>query len=101
MSVVILAGSETSATLLSGLIFHLLKNPDAYTKITREVRTAFSSEFEMNFMTVAKLPYLQACIEEGLRIYPPVPMSQPRITPDEGATINGRFVPPDVCNPNF
>jgi cytochrome P450 len=96
MSMMVLAGSETSATLLSGLVFHLLSNPEIYEKLTKEVRSAFSDTSDMTFRNEADLPYLNACIEEALRIYPPVPMSIPRRTPPEGATIAGRFIPGNV-----
>jgi len=96
MSMIVLAGSETSATLLSGLVFHLLENPEIYGKLAKEVRSALKETSDMNFSNEANLPYLNACIEEALRIYPPVPMSIPRRTPPEGATIAGRFIPGNV-----
>lgn len=95
-TILIMAGSETTATLLSGLIFHLLKSPPVLEKLNREVREAFSSQAEMNFSTEAKLPYMQACIEEALRIYPPVPSLIPRMTLSEGLVVNGIFVPGNV-----
>jgi len=88
------AGTETTATLLSGLTFHLLKNPDKMAKLTTEIRTAFAREEEITIEALARLKYLNACLEEGLRIYPPVPAGFPRQVPDEGATICGEFVPP-------
>lgn len=89
----IVAGSETSATLLSGLFFYLLKNPEYLSKLKDEVRSSFNSAGDMTFTKEAKLPYLQACIEEALRIYPPVPVDLPRRTPPEGAIINGQLIP--------
>ncbi|PVH82038.1 cytochrome P450 monooxygenase-like protein [Cadophora sp. DSE1049] len=92
-SLFILAGSETSATLLSGLIYLLLKNPDSMQKVRDEIDAAFNDTSEMTFVKEAQLPYLHACIEETFRVYPPVPMELNRVTPPEGATIDGLFVP--------
>lgn len=39
------------------------------------------------------LPYLQACIKEGLRVRPPANAILGRIVPPEGDTIAGKFVP--------
>lgn len=40
-----------------------------------------------------ELPYLQACIREGLRWLPPIAGMLPKKTPPEGDTIEGYFVP--------
>ncbi|KAG4424660.1 hypothetical protein IFR04_002193 [Cadophora malorum] len=92
-SIFILAGSETSATLLSGLMYLLLKNPYSMRKVRDEIDAAFNDISEMTFVKEAQLPYLHACIEETFRIYPPIPMELNRTTPPEGATIDGIFVP--------
>ena len=96
--ILILAGSETTATLLSGVTYWLLRTPDALRKVTGEVRSAFKSEDEINFNnTTMRLPYLRACLEEGLRRYPPVPSGLLRWTPPGGPTeIAGRLVPENV-----
>lgn len=39
------------------------------------------------------LPYLQACIKEGLRLFPPVTGLMPKVVPPEGDTFNGVFIP--------
>ncbi|KIW03534.1 uncharacterized protein PV09_05295 [Verruconis gallopava] len=89
----IVAGSETSATVLSGLHYYLLKNPAAYDRLRTEVRSAFSSVDEINAKAAEKLPYLTACIDETFRIYPPIPIAMPRVTPKGGCTIAGHFIP--------
>ena len=95
--ILIIAGSETTATLLSGATFLLLKNPSAMKKAVDEVRNNFVHASDITFASVtAQLPYLDACLEESLRLYPPVPSVLPRRTGPEGDIINGRFIPPDV-----
>lgn len=39
------------------------------------------------------LPYLEAVIKEGLRCFPPIPMSQPRYVPSGGRIIDKYFIP--------
>lgn len=65
-------------------------------KLTDEVRTTFQSEEEIDLTSVNKLSYMLACLDETLRVYPPVPTGLPRIVPKGGATIAGKFVPEDV-----
>lgn len=97
-STLVAAGSETTATLLSGLTFYLLTNPHTMKTLTEEVRSAFKSDEEIDFSSANNLPYLRACIEEALRIYPPTPSGLPRVVPKGGATICGQYVPEDVSD---
>lgn len=80
----------------SGLTYYLLRNPNIMTKLVDEVRTTFSTEADITIETLAKMTYLNACLEEGLRMYPPVPTGMPRRTPDGGAMICGQYVPEDI-----
>lgn len=98
---IIMAGSETTATALSGTTYHLLKNPKTMEKLKQEVRNAFATENEINFVNAAaRLPYTQACLNEGFRIYPPGPTSAPRRTPKGSAMtiIDGYKIPPWVSD---
>ncbi|KAJ5100525.1 hypothetical protein N7456_006577, partial [Penicillium angulare] len=90
----IVAGSETTATLLSGATYFVLMNPDIWAKVRDEVRGAFNSEDEITIDGVSKLEYLGAILTETLRIYPPVPGSLPRLVGDQGDMIAGNWVPP-------
>lgn len=92
-NILIMAGSETSATLMSATMYHLLATPHALARLTREIRAAFSSEADIDFASVSRSsPYLLAVINEGLRIQPPLPAGINRVTRPEGAVIDGRFV---------
>ncbi|KAF5009700.1 hypothetical protein FDECE_4109 [Fusarium decemcellulare] len=90
----IVAGSETTATCLTGIVFCLLSNQRCREKLSNEVRSRFQSDTEITGDATADLKYLSAVIEEGLRIFPPAPFGLPRISP--GATIDGHYIPPGV-----
>ncbi|KAH8587676.1 cytochrome P450 [Bisporella sp. PMI_857] len=92
-NVLILAGSETTATMLSGMTYLLLKHPAVMSKVLHEVRSSFSSMDEITIHSTTNLKYLIACIEEGLRIYPPVPNGFSRIVPEGGDFVAGKWVP--------
>lgn len=85
-------GSETTANLLSGLISKLIWNPSKYRKLVDELRTRIEHEDDLTSENIQKLPYFQACLEEGLRCHPPVPAGLLRTVPLGGATIDGSFV---------
>ena len=89
----IVAGSETTANLLSGLIARLIWNPSKYDKLCKEIRSTYTSEAEINYENTTKLRYLNACLEEGLRIHPPVPTGLLRTSPKGGDYVDGNWVP--------
>ncbi|MCJ1300839.1 hypothetical protein MMC08_003638, partial [Hypocenomyce scalaris] len=88
-----IAGSETTATLLAGCTYHLLRNPGVLQRLNDEVRTGFSSAADITIAAANKLPYLLAVLEESLRMHPPVPAGASRIVPPGGSTISGCWVP--------
>ncbi|KAF1941734.1 cytochrome P450 monooxygenase-like protein [Clathrospora elynae] len=89
----LIAGSETTATTLSGATYLLLKNPDAYTKLVQEIRSTFTSLADITIEGVNKMNYMIACLQEGLRYYPPVPTGFPRVVPKGGDHISGHYIP--------
>jgi cytochrome P450 len=91
----IMAGSETTATLFSGLTYYLCRNAEVYGRLKEEVRCRFKSADEITSHS-ATFPYLTAVINETFRIYPPVPIALPRVTPKGGAWVAGEFVPEGV-----
>lgn len=92
-SLFMIAGTETTATALSGTTFYLLKNPKYLKNLQDELRTAFASNEDMHLEPLAKLPLLEATIKEGIRMYPPVPIGLSRISPPGGMTVGSHFVP--------
>lgn len=97
-SVLTIAGSETIATLLTGLTYYLLKNPRVQRKLEHEVRSAFKADAEITLETSSRLPYARAVIQEALRMYPPIASGLPRIVGSGGETIAGHHVPEGVSS---
>lgn len=93
------AGSETTATLMCGLMNHLLRNPDIMKKLTTEIREHIKHEDDLVIKNLSALPYMDACLEEGLRIFPPVPIGLLRIVPKGGSEIDGHMIPAGVSIP--
>lgn len=93
------AGSDTTATALRATLLNIITNPGVYSRLQKEIDTAFScgqlSDAIRN-EEARGLPYLQACIREGLRIFPPITALRERVTPPEGDVINGHQVPGGV-----
>ena len=81
-------------------LLNIVTNPSVYVKLRTEIDTAVArgvvSETIRNDEAVRELPYLQACIREGLRIFPPITALRERVTPPEGDIISGYRVPGGV-----
>lgn len=80
-----------SAYSRSGITYYLLKNPAALRNLSDEIRNTFEDPKVITSDSTAGLQYLSAVIDEGLRIYPPVPTGLPRTSP--GAVVDGYYVP--------
>ncbi|KAJ5486234.1 hypothetical protein N7530_000534 [Penicillium desertorum] len=92
-STLIIAGSETTATVLSGVTYLLLRNPRVLAKLQDEIRSAFTKEDEITLESCNKLEYCLAVLTEALRVYPPVAVGLPRIVDAQGDMIAGNWVP--------
>jgi len=66
-----LGGSETTASAVSCTIYQLLKNPSKMKKLTKEIRSTFQKESEIDLVSTNRLTYQAAVLEESLRICPP------------------------------
>ncbi|KAK1674146.1 cytochrome P450 3A19 [Colletotrichum godetiae] len=90
-----MVGYDTSATTLSAVFYHVLRDPGHYKRVQEEVREAYYSVSEITAQSVLRLPYLNACIQETLRLTPPINgRGSHRISP--GAMIDGLYVPKGV-----
>lgn len=92
---IITAGTETTASAMSAMTFYLTQSSHVYNRLKDENRSAFKSEHDITMRSTARLVYLTACIEEALRMYPPLAETPPRVSP--GNTVGGRYIPAGVC----
>ncbi|KAI1132311.1 cytochrome P450 [Nemania abortiva] len=90
------AGTETTSSLLTGLTYYLIRNPDKMKILTDEIRGAFGSDADITFEALRKLEYLNACIREGLRVYPPAPSAFQRVIPEGGNPVMGKWFPAGI-----
>ncbi|EQL34913.1 hypothetical protein, variant [Blastomyces dermatitidis ATCC 26199] len=82
----IVAGSDTTATTLRIALLLLTTSPKTYTTLASEIDRAISQSRISSPVTDAEaraLPYLQACIKECFRFWPPITGIMPRICPRE------------------
>lgn len=63
-------------------------------RLRDEVRGGFARYEDMTGDAAARLPYLNAVLEETMRIMPPSPVGPPRVSP--GETVDGVYIPKGV-----
>ena len=89
----IVAGGETSSGILTGALYLLLAHPAHHARLVREIRSACHTPDALTVATLAKLPFLQAVLDESFRVYPPALQGQPRKIPPGGGQIAGYSIP--------
>lgn len=65
----LLAGYDTTANSLSFLCYELINSPETL-QILKEEIDDFSNSEPFTYEAISKLPYLDACIKESLRLHP-------------------------------
>jgi hypothetical protein len=94
VSIMMNAGSDTTAIAMCNAMYCLLSNSACLTKLRGELDAVLEpSETVIPYDKVRHLPYLRACLDEALRLFPPSTFGLPRRTPREGAHILGDFIP--------
>jgi cytochrome P450 len=64
---IVMAGSETTAMLLSGAVYYLLKNPAWLRKLQGELEATFKNEANITFTSTPQLKVLNAVVQETSR----------------------------------
>ena len=66
-------GGDTAATAICGTFFYLSRNPQCYEKLTQKIRSTFQNGREIKTRPqLAGCQYLRACIDESMRMSPPM-----------------------------
>ena len=86
---------------------HMMRNPSVYEQAHRELWDAWPIlEAKPSILELERLPFLDACLKEGLRISCPAPLRMPRVVGSGGYEYGHHFLPavvsshycPDISN---
>ncbi|ORZ23676.1 cytochrome P450 [Lobosporangium transversale] len=91
----LLAGRDTTASLLTFTVWELSKHPHVLEKLKREVAEVVASGTAPSYDDIKKLKYQKQVINEVLRLYPPVPYNT-RHSVEEDVLPNGYYIPPNT-----
>ena len=90
---VIVAGSDTTAATLTHLFYRLCANPQYIPKLREEFSSIVDADGNAMNTDIQHCELLNGCINEALRLNPPVPTQVQRLTPPEGIEIGGQHIP--------
>lgn len=98
----ILAGSDTTASTMVFAFYHLAREPEYQERINDEIRKQMTGEFdfqlaEFTYKKLEGLQFLNAFINETLRLHHPLPTSGSRVVRDpRGLSIGDQHIPVGV-----
>lgn len=88
----LLAGEDTTAHSIGWLVYHLMHHPKAQARLRQEIDMALDHEhFLTDYDQGNQLPYLEACIQESMRLKPVAVMILLEALQDQ--TLAGMHIP--------
>jgi cytochrome P450 len=89
-----IAGSDTTATVMSALLFYLARNQPVQERLAEEISESFTGYDDIKAgIKLQSCRYLNAVLQESLRMAPPVAADISREVLDGGTTIDGKYYP--------
>lgn len=78
----LLAGYETTSTTLTFFAYSLAKHPEVQRQVREELRSLVDVHGEITYQAIVEAKFLDACMHETLRLYPPAPALERKCTKD-------------------
>ncbi|KAF9094799.1 hypothetical protein BGX23_001576 [Mortierella sp. AD031] len=88
----LLAGRDTTASLLTWTTWNLVHHPEVIEKLNHEILQVIGPDRVPGYEDIKKLKYQKQVINEVLRLCPPVPFN-PRQSVEEDVLPNGHYIP--------
>ncbi|KAK9068008.1 hypothetical protein SSX86_012119 [Deinandra increscens subsp. villosa] len=89
---IVLAGTDTTSTMVEWVMAEILHNPDVIRRVKDELTEVIGMKDIVKESHLPKLTYLDAVIKETFRLHPPLPLLVHR-SPDESCMVAGYNIP--------
>lgn len=95
--ILIVAGSDTMATAMAATLFYCLHYPSSLARLQAEIRSAFANVDDIRISEqLDSCKYLRACLNEAMRLSPPVGALLPREVLAGGLFVDDQYFPEGV-----
>ncbi|KAK4609352.1 Cytochrome P450 monooxygenase aflU [Fulvia fulva] len=92
--IMFLGGTDTTSNTLAFGTWHILQSPGILTKLRKELDEAMPDAMKLyRQLDLERLSYLRAVIKESIRFSMGTSARLMRLTPTEGATFDGQYIP--------
>ncbi|KAJ7237942.1 cytochrome P450 [Mycena rebaudengoi] len=99
-ALIVVSATDTSVQAVVTIFRYLGFDPERQSRLRNEIRTVLSdsedSGGDATTSEICRLPFLDACVQESLRIVPPGPFGPLRTTGTSGAHVCGEYIPPNT-----
>jgi cytochrome P450 len=91
------AGADTTSIAIRTCLEAITSHPDVCKRLQAEIDDYYAKNHltePITYLQCQELPYLLAVTKEAMRLLPSIVFQLPRVTPENGLTGNGQFIPP-------
>ncbi|XP_073303852.1 geraniol 8-hydroxylase-like [Primulina huaijiensis] len=89
---IIVAGTDTTATIIEWVMAEVLNNPQVKKKVQDELTEVVGLNNTVEESHMSRLHYLDAVVKETFRLHPPLPLLVPKL-PSQSSIIGGYTIP--------
>ncbi|KAJ7185432.1 benzoate para-hydroxylase [Mycena filopes] len=89
----LIAGSDTTSNSIAVILHFIIGYPRVYEKLLGLLLDATSDQQGVTYEQIKDIPYLQATINEGLRLHSTTAIGLPRVAPPGGLFCEGHYFP--------
>jgi cytochrome P450 len=90
---ILLGSADTTRTVLTTIFMYMLRDPRRFRELQEVLDNTLGQDELPSHDILSKISLLDAYINEGLRLNPPLPFHVQRVVPEGGAVVAGYFLP--------
>jgi tryprostatin B 6-hydroxylase len=91
------SSSDTTSATLVHVFNYLARDASLVEKARKELQPLLRDDGSLDNRAANHSEFVNGCINEALRLHPPVATALQRLTPPEGLQVGNMYIPGDTC----